>query len=91
MNLLASGGVGDGAVRTEEARRILSRLARGSDPDVRIKAIESLAKIDREEHAAHNQVGSGDPRESALALLKSCGVYAVPIITEAAAYKASTV
>jgi hypothetical protein len=27
----------------------LSRLARGSDPNVRIKAIESLAKIERDE------------------------------------------
>jgi hypothetical protein len=27
----------------------LSRLARGSDPSVRIKAIESLAKIERDE------------------------------------------
>jgi len=32
-----------------EAKQILSRLARGSDPNVRIKAIESLAKIERDE------------------------------------------
>jgi hypothetical protein len=32
-----------------EAKQILSRLARGSDPNVRIKAIESLAKIETSE------------------------------------------
>jgi hypothetical protein len=39
----------DGNVTMGEAKQILSRLARGSDPNVRIKAIESLAKIEREE------------------------------------------
>src|SRR5215467_9817741 len=39
----------DGNVTMTEAKQILSRLARGSDPNVRIKAIESLAKIEREE------------------------------------------
>jgi hypothetical protein len=42
-------GGDDGAVSPAEARRILSRLARGSDPSVRIKAIETLNRIDREE------------------------------------------
>jgi phage terminase small subunit len=36
----------DGNVTMTEAKQILSRLARGSDPNVRIKAIESLAKIE---------------------------------------------
>jgi hypothetical protein len=39
----------DGNVTLVEAKQILSRLARGSDPNVRIKAIESLAKIERDE------------------------------------------
>jgi hypothetical protein len=39
----------DGNVTMNEAKQILSRLARGSDPNVRIKAIESLAKIERDE------------------------------------------
>jgi hypothetical protein len=39
----------DGNVTLVEAKQILSRLARGSDPNVRIKAIETLAKIEREE------------------------------------------
>jgi hypothetical protein len=39
----------DGNVTMNEAKQILSRLARGSDPNVRIKAIESLAKIEKDE------------------------------------------
>ena len=39
----------DGNVTMDEAKQILSRLARGSDPNVRIKATESLAKIERDE------------------------------------------
>jgi hypothetical protein len=39
----------DGNVTMDEAKQILSRLARGSDPNVRIKSIETLAKIEREE------------------------------------------
>ena len=46
MNLLAlasaeAGGGDDGTVSPGEAIRILSRLARGSDPNVRIKALDS--------------------------------------------------
>jgi hypothetical protein len=36
----------DGTVDATEARRILSRLARNSDPSVKIRAIESLLKLD---------------------------------------------
>jgi hypothetical protein len=39
----------DGNVTLEEAKAILSRLARGSDPNVRIKSIETLCRIEREE------------------------------------------
>jgi hypothetical protein len=57
LNLMAlavaeSGGGDDGLVDGAEARRILSRLARGSDPNVRIKALESLNKMERDERAA---------------------------------------
>jgi hypothetical protein len=48
----------DGVVRREEARRILSRLARGTDPNVRIKALESLQKletVEATERAAQNE------------------------------------
>lgn len=51
MNLLAlaaaeAGGGDEGIVGTGEAKRILSRLARGSDPSVRIKALDSLHKLE---------------------------------------------
>jgi hypothetical protein len=54
MNLLAlaqaeQAGGDDGTVKGPEARRILSRLARGSDPSVRIRAVELLAKLERED------------------------------------------
>jgi hypothetical protein len=54
MRLLAlaqaeQAGGDDGTVKGPEARRILSRLARGSDPSVRIRAVELLAKLDRED------------------------------------------
>jgi hypothetical protein len=39
----------DGVVKTGEAKRILSRIARKGDNNARIKALESLAKIDRDE------------------------------------------
>jgi hypothetical protein len=61
LNLLAlavaeSGGGDDGLVDSAEAKRILSRLARGSDPNVRIKALESLNKLDRDERAANADI-----------------------------------
>jgi hypothetical protein len=49
MAKAATGQGPDGNVTMTEAKQILSRLARGSDPNVRIKAIESLAKIERDE------------------------------------------
>jgi hypothetical protein len=57
---LASGaGSGyDGAVDRDEARRILSNLARGSDPAIRIRSIEGLQKLDeadRQQQAAKEE------------------------------------
>jgi hypothetical protein len=51
QNLLAfaaaeAKGGNDGTVYGGEARRILSKLARGSDPTVKIRAIEALQKLD---------------------------------------------
>src|SRR5262245_18283035 len=53
MNLLAlanaESGEGEHAVVTgAEAKRILCRLARGPDPNVRIKALESLSRMERD-------------------------------------------
>jgi hypothetical protein len=51
----AGGGI-DGCVQPQEAKQILSRLARGSDPAVRIKALDSLAKMqEREDNAKRGE------------------------------------
>lgn len=44
-------GATDGTVDGSEARRILSKLARGSDPSIRIRAIEGLTKLDERQAA----------------------------------------
>jgi hypothetical protein len=75
MNMLAlavaeSGGGDDGTVDAPEARRILSRLARGSDPNVRIKALESLNKMERDERAASRaEEEDADPLEALRAFI----------------------
>jgi hypothetical protein len=67
MNLLAlaqaeQAGGDDGTVSPQEARRILSRLARGSDPSVRIRAVELLAKLEREDREFRAQTATNhDP------------------------------
>jgi hypothetical protein len=52
MSLAAAetGGGPDGCVDMGEAKRILSRLCRNAEPLTRIRAIETLAKISRDEH-----------------------------------------
>jgi hypothetical protein len=58
---LASGaGSGyDGSVDRDEARRILSNLARGSDPSIRVRAIEQLSKFDEADR--QQQAAKEDP------------------------------
>jgi hypothetical protein len=58
MQLLAlasaeAGSGYDGTLTSAESRQILTHLARGSDPAIRIKAIESLAKIEQSERAGN--------------------------------------
>jgi hypothetical protein len=57
----AKGG-DDGTVGVAEAKRILSKLARGSDPSVRIKALESLAKLE-DRHSDHAPKMDFSPEE----------------------------
>jgi hypothetical protein len=80
MNMMAlakaeSGSGSDGTVGTAEAKQILSRLARGSDPGVRIKAIESLNKIEQTERAANQQEDTGDPADTARAIICAAPTY----------------
>jgi hypothetical protein len=46
----------DGTVTRQEARQILTTLARGSDPAQRIKAIETILKLDQQEQDARQRV-----------------------------------
>lgn len=57
-----------GTVDRNEARRILTRLARGSDPSIRIRALESLAKLDEQDRAFElaNKVEPIRPMEAIL-------------------------
>jgi hypothetical protein len=74
-------GGDDGTLGGPEARRILSKLARGSDPSVRIKAIETLNRIDREER--DRQVASSHTptwSESAIEVLAIGGEMGVGLI-----------
>jgi len=51
-----------GHVDGAEAKRILSHLARGSDPSVRIRAVEALAKLEeRERELDAQRAEEGDP------------------------------
>ncbi|HXX50935.1 MAG TPA: hypothetical protein VEI98_06570 [Xanthobacteraceae bacterium] len=56
----AGGGYG-GDITDAEARQILAKLARGSDPQVKIKALESLAKMDAVKAAAEREEGTRSP------------------------------
>jgi hypothetical protein len=88
MNLLAlataeSGGGDDGVVGTGEARRILSRLARGSDPNVRIKALDSLQKIeDRQRADRSKDEGPSDPVETTRQLFACTGIFGAVMVGE---------
>jgi hypothetical protein len=60
-----AGGGPDGSLTRSEARGILTAMARGSDPQIRIKAIELLSKMDREEQEAGPSDDAIDPKEEA--------------------------
>jgi len=76
-----TGAGNDGLVTGKEAKRILSRIARTGDNTARIKALESLARMDRDEQAASaaKQL-SHDEADSFQALVESCGLEAAKMI-----------
>jgi hypothetical protein len=47
-----AGGGYDGTLTVTEGKAILTNLARGSDPAIRIKSIEALQKLEKDEAAA---------------------------------------
>src|SRR5262249_43772468 len=78
MNMLslarAQTGEGpDGVVTGPEAKQTLGRLARGSDPDVRNKALGSLGGIGRDEREASATELSWDEADSYRALVAAYG------------------
>jgi hypothetical protein len=58
-----AGGGYDGTLTRAESKQILTSLARGSDPALRIKAIESLGKIEDGERGAASEAAD-DPDEN---------------------------
>jgi hypothetical protein len=78
MATAQTGGGDDGVVKTAEARRILSKLARGSDPSARIRAIELLNKMDKDDDAARLRELDQpcDPQETYARLVAEIGVEA---------------
>jgi hypothetical protein len=73
------GGGPDGTVDAAEVRRIISQLARGSDPAIRIRACEAIAKLDqadRAERVARRELSADDV---ALEIMRCAPAYA-PVI-----------
>jgi hypothetical protein len=75
MRLLAlaaaeAGGGYDGNVTLAETKQILSTLARGSDPAVRIKALEALNKLDEQERRRNEPTESLDYERGVYLLAK---------------------
>src|SRR5262249_44849699 len=54
-------GANEGTVSVEEARQILSRIARNGDPSVAVRALETLARVD--EKVAEAAVVDQSPEE----------------------------
>src|SRR5262249_44396289 len=54
-------GANEGTVSIEEARQILSRIARNGDPSVAVRALEALARVD--EKAAEGAAIERSPEE----------------------------
>jgi hypothetical protein len=76
MRLLAlaaveAGGGYDGNVTLAETKQILSTLARGSDPAVRIKALEALNKLDEQERRRNERIEVADYAEELYQLARA--------------------
>jgi hypothetical protein len=71
--LQAETGTDVGHVDGAESKRILSQLARGSDPSVRIRAVEALQKI--QERELERDVGDPPPEEILRRLIESAGTW----------------
>jgi hypothetical protein len=79
----ANGGGDDGTVTRDEARRILSGLARGSDPRVRISAIEQIGKMNTADRAERKNSDLQEPDDIAAEILSASGNYGPVIVGDA--------
>lgn len=84
--VFAETGVGDGdegVVTGNEARRILSRIARKGDNNARIKSLEALAKLSKDELAARSKdEGPSDPVETTRQLFACTGLFGAVMVSE---------
>jgi hypothetical protein len=76
MAVAEDGGGSDGTVGPEEAKTILSLLARGSDPNVKIKALESLNRLAESESTSTKEPS---PEDNLRALVKMVRRERVPL------------
>jgi hypothetical protein len=76
------GAGSDGSVDRAESRRILSSLARGSDPSVRIRAIEQLGKFDEADRQAQAAKEEPDMESLARTMLETCPEYGPVILAD---------
>jgi hypothetical protein len=79
---VAEGGGPDGTVDAAEARRILSSLARGSDPSIRIRSVEALAKLDEADRQARRTKEDPSPKEIARTILTEFSTLGPAIIAD---------
>ena len=79
--LAAETGSDVGNVDARRARAILSRLAEGSDPSVRIRAIECLQRMDEREAQEGRDNDNSDPTETARRLVDAAGEFGALVAT----------
>jgi hypothetical protein len=87
VNLLAlaaaeSGGGPNGNVDGKEVRQILSQLARRSDPNVKIRACEAIAKLDQADRAERVARKEMSPDDIALEIMRCSPAYAPIILSD---------
>jgi hypothetical protein len=73
----------DGTVDEVEARRILSTLARGSDPSIRIRACEAINKLNDQDRQRREADHERSPDDVAAELLRTCPEYGAVILADA--------
>ena len=84
-----AGGGYDGTLSKPEARSILTAMARGSNPQVRIKSIELLNKLEREEAEINNAKTEETLEETLAAIIAAVRESAVGAFLAMSAFHSS--